>query len=266
MTTLSRVEYHAHQLLDGEAEMYQDEPYTPTSYHGNDFHASSYVECGRKQISRLLHLEPLQSETVIQWKRDAELGKVVHAYCQNLAIARKQVDIINGKPAIELKLKQVVSPEMKAELSRLHFTGTIDGILRGKGQEGQTYPRWLWEIKSISEETLNGKKQRYLPDKLAHYESQVQMYMHFTEIYQGILLVVSRERFLDLLMGRNGITWAECYQEFEIPYNPLFVERELERLETLALNLVEKTLPLGEPDREGRSCRFCSFPCEKRVK
>ena len=261
MGNLSRVEYQAHGLLEAEAIMYKEPEITPTSYHGNDFHASSYIECGRKQVARLLRMEATPSESKIQWKRDAELGKVVHAYIQNLMVAAGHVLMIKKRPAIEVKLRDYISPEMRALAEEVHFVGSLDGILQSKVGD-----LWVWEGKSIDEEILNGKKQRYLADKLAHYETQVQMYMHFTEIHRGIILVVSRQRFFDLLMGRTGITWEECYQEFEVEYDPEFCEREIARLRVMAEHLKNKTLPEGEPGREGKSCRFCNYPCERRAK
>lgn len=268
MASIRPARLYSHNLINAEEKYYISK-----MYQSKSFHASSYIDCGRQQAYGLLGIAATDDKFVIQYKRDAMLGEVVHGVLQNWAIADGKIAMVPNfdydkdkreaarkrgdlSPAIEMPINEhTIAPELYKEFKgRYRLGGRVDGVLERKGS------LVVLEIKTLAAKYMDNPsplyRQIYL-DKLYHFESQVQLYMHFLGAKEGIILAVNRDRFLQLMMGNSIYEWEDVYLEYRVDYNPLFIERELERLENLNNLVSKKELPDPEPDRG--SCKFCNW-------
>lgn len=265
MTTITPSNVFTFRLSEAEVKHYQKAVYPPKT-----FHASSYVDCGRMQAYGLLGYE-YDAQVVPQYKRDAWMGNWVHEFFQAIALASGYVRMVPNfdpdekirtaarargelQPAIELPIKEfTVEPEVWQLVKRLRIGGRIDGeLMRSSGLP------MTWELKSVAEKYFSPKSKSYegyFNDKLAHYESQCQLYMRLRGISEALVTIVSRERFFEFMRG--NMAFDEIYQEHTVTYDPYFMEPELDRLERLATTVQVNELPEPEPSRG--PCSFCNW-------
>lgn len=231
------------------------------SWQPKSFSASSFVDCGRKQLYGLLGYAKTDGEIVTEYKRSALVGDIIHQTLQSWAIASGFVDICPDKetgksvPFIEQPLgKHNLAADKYQLLTRLKLGGRLDGVL--KRSDGT---RVVWELKSVAGKYLDNPTPFYarlFQKNLTHYESQTQLYMHLLDLKDALVLVINRETFLDWLTGRVNDADA-IFQEYHVTYDPLFIEPELERIEVLNGYLMRAELSAPEPHRG--ECKFCDW-------
>jgi CRISPR/Cas system-associated exonuclease Cas4 (RecB family) len=211
-------------------------------------HASSHYGCGRKTLYSLLGYQETNPNYVWAWSLAAKHGDYIHQHVQNeLLEAGKILMLPNGSPAIEVTLNEEILPkEVFEEFQSYKIGMRIDAIAVGK--DNAQIPV---EIKTVDAKYLNGPERKYLADRLADYESQAQVYMHFwrhTETKErpthGLLYVISR----------GDISQRE---EWIIQYNPQFAESALEHIATIRDSWLRTELISPEPWR--KSCGFCAY-------
>lgn len=284
MASFERIEAFAWELEQAEIQHYRNRGWAQ-----DKFYASSYVDCGRQQVFKINNPDEAAANEannmVLQYKREAALGDFIHGTIQSWAVATGKVDILPdfqrdpvarnvarkaGKtmPAIEVPISSyTIAPDKYKIWKQVRLGGKVDGILVSSAGD-----KYVWEIKTVADRNLTPPGDKYLEDKLAHYEAQTQIYMWALGIPRGLILVVNRERFMDRFMGRIDWPWSEIYLEYLVEYNEQFIEREFARLEELGRfivpppvdpavkkNSIEFVLPDGEKHRG--PCSFCIAPC-----
>jgi CRISPR/Cas system-associated exonuclease Cas4 (RecB family) len=211
-------------------------------------HGSGFYKCGRMQVYGLLGYEQSDTKYVWAWDLAAKHGDLVHGHLQKEFVdSGKAVILPNGQPAIEVALGFDTLPEAVAKEFMSYKLGVrIDAILTGAGDSNVVI-----EIKTVDGDYLTGSKRRYLPDKLADFESQLQMSMHWwrnpktgERSNYGLVYVVSR----------GDISLRE---EYVVEYDALFIEGELERVASIRDYWLQAKLPDPEPHRG--SCNFCAW-------
>ncbi len=220
-----------------------------------NFSASGYVDCARMQSYGLLGYAKTNEETVPEYKRVAAYGDAIHGVLQDRLLAAGMVVMMPNfdyaqesrekareagtlSPALEMPLNEwTLSPAKYEEIRRYRIGGRIDGLLVGK--KGPL----LLEIKTIDGKYFEPNYRQYYLDKLYHFEAQAQMYLHFLELEQALILVTNR--------GNAKL------DEYLVTYNPLFLGPELERLEKAVWQVAMAQLPEPEPNRG--PCRFCAW-------
>lgn len=211
-------------------------------------HGSGYWKCGRMQIYGLLGYEPTDAKYVWAWDLAAKHGDLVHGHLQKEFVDSGKVVILpNGQPAIEVSLDSQSLPEaVYTEYASYKLGVRIDAILNGSSDSNVVI-----EIKTVDHDYLAGSKRRYLSDKLADYESQLQMSLHWwrnprtgERSNYGVVYVVSR----------GDISLRE---EYVVEYDPMFIKPELERVAMIRDYWMQTKLPEPEPHRG--PCNFCQF-------
>lgn len=231
-----------------------------------NFRISSYMDCGRQWGYRVLGLTPdFQEDIVLQYKRSAIQGNFVHGIIQDwLNASGVSVKVKDGQRevfATELPLSTYSLPlETRGLLKQHHLSGRIDGIIQnGKGD------KYVLEIKTVSEKYFQPSWEKYLKNKLEHFESQLQMYMHLLGIYQGYILLINQERFSDLMLYGN-VEFSDCMTSYLVEYDGEYVAAQLTRLDQIYKQVSEKELPAPEPG----NCKFCKWykqcPATKKAK
>ncbi len=251
MSTLRKITTLTRKLDAFEIELEKRNTRVPKT-----FHASSYVNCVRQQAYGLLGYTPDEGKTVNPgWKRDAAFGESLHGVIQQRLIdsemviqlpnfdyeaATRFLARLAGKlsPAVEVPLNEwVLTPERLEELKRYRLGGRVDGILKG------TDKPLVLEIKTVAGKYFSPNYHKYYLDKLYHFESQCQIYLHFLELERAVILVINRDN--------------SSFDEYMVTYDSLFVSRELERLEGSAGQVMRMQLPEPEPSRG--PCNFCDW-------
>jgi CRISPR/Cas system-associated exonuclease Cas4 (RecB family) len=223
------------------------------------FYVSGYMDCGRQQAYKILGYEAETEFNPLYYYR-AMLGDFIHSTLQGWLTDVGKVKMLktihpvlgeSETPAVEIRLsEETLSPAKWEEYQRYNLGGRIDGILDTPG--GAV----VLEIKTVGAKYFTPGYKPYYLEKLAHFEAQLQIYLHFLEIPKGVITVVNTEAFLEAMLGARKLTEA-CFDEWTIDYNPLLVTGELERLQRLQEVISTKELPAPEPDRG--PCKFCEF-------
>jgi CRISPR/Cas system-associated exonuclease Cas4 (RecB family) len=248
MTTYSQVDINHERSLTSQLKGFAANRAKGPQRQSRSIHGSGYWKCGRSQVYGLLGYEPTDPKYVWAWDLAAKHGDLVHGHIQQEFVDSGKVVILpNGKPAIEVTIGPDSLPEpVAAEFASYKLGCRIDAILNGS--TGLHIPV---EIKTVDHKYLAGSERKYLPDKLADYESQLQMSLHWwrnpsngERSQHGLIYVISR----------GDISLRE---EYVIEYNPLFIEAELERVAMIRDHWLKTELPEPEPHRG--SCNFCQW-------
>jgi CRISPR/Cas system-associated exonuclease Cas4 (RecB family) len=153
----------------------------------------------------------------------------------------------DGKPAIEIALgRDTLLPELAQEFAALKLGCRIDAVILG--QNGVHIPV---EIKTVASKYLNGSNVKYFPEKLADYEAQAQLYLHF---YRNLETREQSKFGLIYVVNSNDVTDR---REYIIDYDPLFVQSELEHIALIRDYWLQSKLMEPEPHRG--SCGFCNW-------
>jgi hypothetical protein len=211
-------------------------------------HGSSFYKCSREQVYGLLGYEQTNPFYVWSWDLAARHGDAIHALVQQELLDSGKILIMpDGKPAIEVTLGRDTLPaDVYTEFASYKLGVRIDAVPKGQGTDQVPI-----EIKTIDPEYLTGPKQKWFPEKLADYESQLQMSLNWwrnTETGErcnyGLIYVINRGDISQRL-------------EFVVEYDPLFIEPELKRVANIRDHWLQAKLPEPEPERH--SCGFCKW-------
>lgn len=249
MTTFRQVEINHPRSLTSHIQSFAAEKALNGPRRvSKSIHGSGYWKCGRMQIYGLLGYEPTDTKYVWAWELASRHGDLVHGHLQKEFVdSGKAVILPDGQPAIEVSLDSGSLPEaVYREFASYKLGVRIDAVLNGSGDSNVVI-----EIKTVDHDYLAGSKRRYLGDKLADYEAQIQMSLHWwrnpktgERSNYGLVYVVSR----------GDISLRE---EYVVEYDALFIEAELERVARLRDYWLQAKLPDPEPHRG--PCAFCQF-------
>lgn len=244
--------------LDSAARML-NKPRAPRSIH-----ASSYFECGLKQWYGLTGQSVTDNTFEPEYEISASVGNTIHEIIQKRLIAAsiafmipsfddnpgvRHLQRISGtlSPAVEVPLDERVLPVDVAEQVKANRVGgRIDAVITTKTGEVL-----IFEIKTIAAKYLeNPSYANYFNEKLAHYEMQTQLYMHYYRTPEGTKL----DRALVYVVNQSNPKDVRLYS---VEYNPALMETEVARIAALAKALETKTPPDPEPHRG--PCKFCAW-------
>jgi CRISPR/Cas system-associated exonuclease Cas4 (RecB family) len=242
LTTFQQVDVNHERSLTSQLRAYATEKALNRSIHG-----SGYFHCQLQQVFSLLGYEPTDKKYVWAWDLAARAGDAIHALVQQELIDSGKVLILpNGKPAIEVTLgKDTLPPEVAEQFLSYKMGVRVDAV--GIGQEDSEIPI---EIKTIGPEYLSGPKSKYLQDRLADYEMQLQLSLHWwrhtktgERCNYGLIYIINRGDISQRL-------------EYVIEYNAGLIDSELQRVANIRDHWLKTTLPEPEPQR---GCTFCQF-------
>ena len=218
-------------------------------------HASGYFNCILMQWYGLQGTPKTDESWEPEWEFAAEVGNAIHDIVQKrlelakIALMIPKYDNSTKElfPAVEVPLDSVWLPsDVAEEVRRYRIGGRIDAIVNTANGPA------IFEIKTAGANALDPK---WFGEKLVHYGAQVQLYMHFfryngQRIEKAYIYVINSSNYKDVRM-------------YTMPYDPKFVEGEIERINNLVWALFENVKPEAEPER--RSCKFCGWKklCEK---
>jgi CRISPR/Cas system-associated exonuclease Cas4 (RecB family) len=247
LTTFQQVDINHERSLTSQLKAFAtDKALKGPQRVSRSIHGSGYWKCGRSQVYGLLGYEPSDPKYVWAWDLAAKHGDLVHGHIQQEFVDSGKVVILpNGKSAIEVTISAESLPETLAtEFNSYRLGCRIDAIL--SGSTGLHIPV---EIKTVDHKYLAGSERKYLPEKLADYESQLQMSLHW---WRNPATGERSQFGLIYVISRGDISLRE---EYVIEYNSLFIESELERVAVIRDYWLKTELPAPEPHRG--PCNFC---------
>ncbi|VVB76432.1 CRISPR-associated exonuclease Cas4 [Candidatus Tiddalikarchaeum anstoanum] len=162
-----------------------------------------------------------------------EMGNIIHDFI---------VQVLKSEKNPEISLLESEFP-FKVDIDDFMISGRVDNMIKVK-LSGEVY---LIEVKSV-------KDIKYTKEAAPHNIVQLQLYMHFTGVHNGLLLYVDKGNLKTKV--------------FEIEYNKEKAEEIVNRFKMLHKHLKEDIMP--EP--EGRAhkeiewmCKLCEYrdKCEK---
>ena len=205
--------------------------------HSN-IRGGSYFECALKTYHSVVGTPPPVIIGEPGWELSAEVGKAIHNVIQKQLVKAGIVLVLPAK-----------SIEVVVNSAKYKYAGVIDGII--KNAQGDVS---LLEIKNIDDKYFNPKDDnytRYYLDKLAHYEMQLQAYMHLWrhpetnyQATQGRILVIN-------------LNYPKQRRLYKASYDPVLMGSEFERIAGLKVAIESKTPPAPEPSRG--PCTFCNW-------
>jgi hypothetical protein len=151
-----------------------------------------------------------------------EAGNMLHEFVGNVIKSEKNPDI------------ELIQSELPIKVEQKDFiiSGRIDNLILVKIEN----KKFLVEVKSC----------KFLPKELKkEHEMQVQLYMHASEVYNGILLYVQKDNL--------QTKW------FDIEYNKEAIEKILKRFQSLHSSLTENKIP----EAEAKHSEDTSWMCQK---
>jgi len=155
-----------------------------------------------------------------------EMGNIIHDFVVEVLKSEKQTDVELLKTELPFKEK----------FEDIEISGRVDDVILVKAS-GKTY---LVEVKSA-------KSIEYKKEAAPHNIQQLQLYMHFTGIHNGILLYVDKSNLKT--------------KSFEISYDEKEAKHILERFRTLHKHLTGDMLPEAEARAHKNVNWMCSY-CE----
>jgi len=155
------------------------------------------------------------------------IGNIIHDFV---------VEVLGSDKNPDIELIESESP-FKEQVDDFLISGRIDNLILVKPSGKHV----LVEVKSA-------KSLDYINEPPHYNVMQLQLYMHFTKIHDGILL------FVDKTNLRR--------KTFTIPYNEKMAEEIINRFRKLHKNLKEDILPDPEAREVQKTlwmCRFCEY-------
>lgn len=174
----------------------------------NSFHASSILDCGRKQVYELLAYDKEPVERKPSWAQDAEAGNIIHRNVQRLL---KQHGMIE-------------KDEFTLPPNEYQIGGRIDGIISVNGE------LCILEIKTMKEEYFKTAPNN---EKFDSYYAQSQLYLHFTGFNKAYLLMINRNN--------------HAKKEYLLPKNDVYLDKLLRRMKRLKDYKDNRIIPDPEP-------------------
>jgi hypothetical protein len=249
MTTFQQVDVLHERSLTSQLKTYaSDKALNGPQRASRSIHGSGFYHCSRQQVYGLLGYEQTDKKYVWAWDLAARMGDQVHNLIQTeFCDSGKVVILPNGKPAIEVSLDSQTLPEaVYTEYASYKLGIRIDAVL--EGLDGRHI---LLEIKSVDQKYLTGPERKYLPGKLADFEAQTQLSLHF---WRNPKTGERSQYGLIYIVSRSDVTVRE---EWLVEYDPLFVEPELKRIANIRDHWIQAKLPEPEPSRG--PCAFCGW-------
>lgn len=149
-----------------------------------------------------------------------EAGNILHEFVE---------EVIRSEKNPEIELLQTEVP-IKLRLKDFTISGRIDNLILVKIENKKV----LVEVKSC----------KYLPKELKkEHEMQLQLYMHASSVYNGILLYIQKDNLQTV--------W------FNLNYNKGKVKEILARFSSLHLSLIQNKIPEAEAKHDPDSLWLC---------
>jgi CRISPR/Cas system-associated exonuclease Cas4 (RecB family) len=193
------------------------------------YYPSEAGTCMRKSFYSYKFLAEIDPEL----RKIFEMGNIIHDFVVQVLKSERQKDV---------ELLESEFP-FKEQVDDFVISGRIDNLIKVKAS-GKIY---LVEVKS-------SKSIDFVKEASPHNIQQLQLYMHFTGVHNGLLLYIDKTNLMTKM--------------FEIDYSKEEAERILERFKHLHRHLTEDTLPEAEArahKETGWMCRYCEYKdrCEK---
>ena len=162
-----------------------------------------------------------------------EIGNIIHDFV---------VEVLKSEKNQQVELLQSEFP-FKEPIEDFIISGRIDNLIKIKAS-GEVY---LVEVKST-------KGLNWVEEAAPHNVQQLQLYMHFTGVHNGILLYIDKTNLKSKI--------------FEIDYSQDEAEKIIERFKKLHSHLKKDTIPEAEARAHKEAnwmCRYCEYKerCEK---
>ena len=180
------------------------------------YYPSEIGGCLRKTWYSYKDPKPIDTSLI----RIFEAGNMLHEFV---------AEVIKSEKNPEIELLQTEMP-VKLEHRDFLISGRIDNLILVKIENKKV----LVEVKSC----------KYLPRELKkEHEMQLQLYMHASKVYDGILLYVQKDNL--------QTKW------FNISYNKEKITKILERFQSLHLSLTENKIPEAEAKHDEEMAWLC---------
>lgn len=156
-----------------------------------------------------------------------EMGNIIHDFV---------VEVLKSEKTKDIELLESEFP-FKEEVDGFQISGRIDNLIKVKAS-GKIY---LVEVKS-------SKSIEFVKEASPHNVQQLQLYMHFTGVHNGILLYIDKTNLKTKI--------------FEIDYNKEEAENILKRFKQLHEHLTADKLPEAEArahDDIKWMCKYCEY-------
>lgn len=162
-----------------------------------------------------------------------EVGNMLHSFVAEVLES-------DENPKLELLENE---RSFRERIDDFQILGRIDNVILTEDGE-----RAVVEVKSI-------KDIKYAKEPSNHHELQLQIYMHFAEIENGILVYVDKTNLKTKV--------------FELPYEKEKAFKALGRIRKLHKKLEEDKLPSAEgrnSEEKGWMCKYCEYKdlCERK--
>ncbi len=156
-----------------------------------------------------------------------KMGDIIHDFV---------VEVLKSEKTKDVELLESEFP-FKEKVEDFLISGRIDNLIKIKAS-GKIY---LVEVKST-------KGIQWVNNASPHNVQQLQLYMHFTGVHNGILLYIDKTNLKSKI--------------FEIKYDEAEARRIIERFKKLHKHLVENILPEAEARAHKESnwmCKYCEY-------
>lgn len=187
------------------------------------YYPSEAGSCMRKSF----YSYKFPSEIDPELRKIFEMGNIIHDFVVQVLKSEKQKDV---------ELLESEFP-FKEDVEDFVISGRIDNLIKVKAS-GKIY---LVEVKST-------KGINFVKEAAPHNIVQLQLYMHFTGVHNGILLYIDKTNLQT--------------KTFDIPYSKEHALKILERFKTLHKHLKDDVLPEAEARAHediGWMCKYCEY-------
>lgn len=162
-----------------------------------------------------------------------QMGNIIHDFV---------VEVLKSEKNDKVELLQSEFP-FKEQIEDFVISGRIDNLIKINAS-GEIY---LVEVKST-------KGLNWVEEAAPHNVQQLQLYMHFTGVHNGILLYIDKTNLKSKI--------------FKINYSKDNAEKIIERFKKLHKHLTEDKIPEAEARAHKEAnwmCRYCEYKerCEK---
>lgn len=181
------------------------------------FHASGITECQRKQIYDRLGYPKHETQSRAKWIRSRDVGNLIHTYYSELF---KGAEVL-------------LANEESVPANEFDIGGRLDDLLYIEERH------IIVDIKTVGEDKF---KKVPKGEKFEENYAQIQLYLHFLDLDEGILFYVNRS---------DNET-----KEFTVYRDPEMIDRLLNRAAQLKFWYANRIIPRPQ---KSYKCRFCPF-------
>jgi CRISPR/Cas system-associated exonuclease Cas4 (RecB family) len=187
------------------------------------YYPSEIGTCLRKVWYSYKHPKETEPELI----KIFEVGNIVHEFIAKVFKSEKNSHI---------DLLEEETPFVK-EIDNFTISGRIDDLILLK----EDNKKLLVEVKST-------KSIGYVKEASDAHVAQLQLYMHFTDVHEGVVLYIDKTNL--------QTKW------FHVTYNKEEAEKVIDRFKVLHKTLTSDVLPVPEARGNPKSlwmCRFCDY-------